>query len=153
MDVFEAAYRTAHDYEGGAAKKGGAVKLAIRMGQNPGTFLNRVNPEQETHKLWLGDAMLMQVVSGDHRILHAMAAALNEVCYPIPDLTDVSDQALIELICKIGTEGGHFYQVINAGLSEAKFTRAQFAEIRKEGLEYMAAIAETMARIEGLIDE
>lgn len=153
MDVFQAAYRVAHDFEGGAAKSGGAVKLAQRMGKNPGTFLNQVNPEQETHKLWIGDAVLMQVISDDHRILHAMAATLGEVCFPIPDLKSVSDAALLELVCKIGTEGGHFYEVVNAGLNRARFTRADHERIREEGLQFIAAIAETMARVEGLIDE
>lgn len=153
MDVFEAAYRVAHDYQGGAAKKGGAVQLAIKMGQNPGTFLNRLNPDQETHKLWLGDAVQMQVVSGDHRILHAMAATLGEVCHPLPDLTDVSDQALLDLICRIGTEGGEFYQAINAGLNRTRFARADYERTREEGLQFIAAIAETMARLEGLVDE
>lgn len=153
MDVFQAAYRVAHDFEGGAAKNGGAVKLAQRMGKNPGTFLNQVNPEQETHKLWLGDAVLMQTLSHDHRILHAMAATLGEVCFRIPDLKNVSDQALIELICKIGHEGGHFYQVINSGISQTRFTRQALERIREEGYEFIAAIAETMARIEGMLDE
>ena len=147
MDVFQAAYRVAHDYEGGA------VKLAEKMGQNPGTFLNRVNPETETHHLYVSTAVQMQVISGDHRILYAMGETLGECCFKVPDLKNVSDAALIELICKIGDEGGDFYKVINSGISEARFTRAAMEKIRTEGLEFIAAIAETMARIEGLIDE
>lgn len=147
MDVFQAAYRVAHDYPGGA------VKLAEKMGINPGTFLNRVNPEQEEHRLWLANAVQMQVVSGDHRILHAMAATLGEVCFRVPDLSRVSDQALIELLCKVGAEGGDFHRVINLGLHGERFSRAHLAQIRQEGLEFIAAIAETMARMEGLLDE
>ncbi|MFT3964107.1 phage regulatory CII family protein [Propionivibrio sp.] len=153
MDVFEAAYRVAHDYKGGAANKGGAVRMAQDLGENPGTFLNRLNPEQETHKLWLATSVRMQVVSRDHRILHAMGATLGEVCFPVPDLSNVSDTALVELVCRIGDEGGDFYRAINAGLSGARFSRADYGRIRKEGQEYMAAIAETMARIEGLVDD
>lgn len=147
MDVFQAAYRVAHDYPGGA------VKLAEMMGINAGTFLNRVNPAQEEHKLWLGDVVQMQVVSGDHRILHAMAGTLGEVCFTIPVLANVSDEALLELVCKIGAEGGDFYRVVNLGLNNQRFTRAHLAQIKQEGLEFIAAIAETMTRMEGLVDD
>lgn len=147
MDVFEATYRVAHDFPGGA------VKLAEKLGENPGTFLNRVNPETETHKLYLATAVQMQALSGDHRILYAMAGTLGEVCFKIPDLSNVSDSALLELVCKIGSEGGDFHRVINLGLNHQRFTRAHFAQINQEGLEYIAAIAETMARMKGLIDE
>lgn len=153
MDVFEAAYRVAHDFEGGAAKRGGAVRMAEKLGQNAGTFLNRLNPETETHHLYLSTALQMQVVSGDHRILHAMAGTLGEVCFRIPDLSHVSDDALLELICKVGTEGGDFYRVVNESLLQKRFTHAQLAQIKQEGLEFIAAIAETMARMEGLLDE
>lgn len=44
MDVLHAAYVVAHEF-----KPKGAVGLAAKLGVNPGTFLNRVNPEQETH--------------------------------------------------------------------------------------------------------
>ncbi len=147
MDVFEAAYRVAHDFPGGA------VALAGKMGRNPGTFLNQVNPETETHHLHLGTAVQMQAITGDHRILQAMAGTLNEVCFPLPNLSRVSDDALLEMLCRIGYEGGDFYRVINLGLQNHRFTRADLAQVRNEGLEFIAAIAETMARMKGLLDE
>ena len=147
MDVFEAAYRVAHDFPGGA------VELAKQIGENPGTFLNRVNPAQEEHKLWLAIAVRMQKASGDHRILYAMAATLGEVCFKVPDLKHVPDAALVELLCKIGKEGGDFYAATNEGLADRSFSRADFERIQTEGLEFIAAIAEAVARIEGLIDE
>lgn len=147
MDIYEAAYRVAHDYPGGA------VKLAAKMGENPGTFLNRVNPETETHRLYLATAVQMQAISGDHRILHAMAGTLGEVCFAIPDLSKVSDASLLETVCAIGREGGDFHREIQNGLGDVRFSRARLAKIRKEGLEFIAAIAETMARIEGMVDE
>jgi len=153
MDVFEAVYRVAHDFMGGAAKGGGAVKLAEKLLRNPGTFLNQVNPETETHKLHLETAILMQMASGDHRILHAEAGMLGEVCFKVPDLSHVSDDALLELMCKVGAEGGDFYRVTNQALQKSRFTREEMAKVRHEGLEFIAAIAETMARMEGLIDE
>ena len=42
MDVFEAAYRVAHDF-----RPDGAVGLARRLGKNPGTLLNKLNPHHQ----------------------------------------------------------------------------------------------------------
>ena len=63
-DVFDAAYRVAHDF-----KPDGAVGLARRLGKNPGTFLNKLNPHQETHHLTLGEAVLLPAVPRDTKFL------------------------------------------------------------------------------------
>lgn len=55
MDVHDAAYRVAHDF-----LPDGAVGLARKLGKVPGTFLNQLNPHQETAKLGLGDAVAKQ---------------------------------------------------------------------------------------------
>ena len=148
MDVFEAAYRVAHDFE-----SGGAVGLAQRLGKNPGTFLNELNPAQEGHKLGLGTATAMQSATGDHRILHAMAHTLGEVCFPVPDLSNVSDLALLEHVTKIGVEGGDFYRVLGEALADKRITRRELTALKREAMEFIASIAETLSRVEGLIDE
>lgn len=148
MDIFEAAYRTAHDHQ-----PQGAVGLARRLGKNPGTFLNELNPGQEGHKLGLGDATAMQTVSGDHRILHAMAHTLGEVCFALPDMHAVSDQCLLGHITKIGAESGDFYRVLHIALADGKFSRRDYRQVKQEAMEYIAAIAEAVHRIEGIVDE
>lgn len=148
MDVFEAAYRVAHDF------RGGAVALAKQLGKNPGTFLNEINPATETHKLGLADATLMQVVSGDHRILYAMGATLGEVCFPLPDLSNVSDAALIEHLTRIQTESGHFHQALHDALAnDGRFDRSEYAHIQEEALQWIATIAEAVERVRGMVDE
>lgn len=147
MDVFEAAYRTAHDH-----RPDGAVGMARRLGKTPGTFLNELNPEQEGHKLGLGTATAMQAF-GDHRILHSMAHTLGEVCFAVPDMSRVSDAALLQLMAKIGQEGGDFYRAFNFALSDGRFTRSDYGNVQREAMEFIAAIAETLARIEGIVDE
>lgn len=147
MDVFEAAYRVAHDFPGGA------TALAARMGKNPGTLMNELNPSQEGHKLGVGDATAMQAISGDHRILHAMAHTLGEVCFRVPDLHRVSDDALLEHINAIGVEAGQFHAAIRQALQYRKFTREDYKHVRQEAMDYIAAIAEALGRMEGMIDE
>lgn len=145
MDVFDAAYRVAHDFDGGA------VALAKRMGKNPGTFLNEINPSTETHKLGLADATLMQVVSGDHRILYAMASTLGEGCFPLGDLSRVSDDALLEIIARWMSDQGEFFREFNARLADGDVSRDDYAALRERSFHVISAILELVNRLQGLV--
>lgn len=154
VDIYEAAYRVAHDYvDAGDSTKRGVPALAAKTGVPVGTLYNKLNYNESTHhKLTLADVVLISVITGDARILRAFACTLGQVCFPLPKLQHVCDAALLELIIKIGAEGGDFYREINRGLSGKAFTKAQYQKVLKEGHEFIAAIAEAMARLEGLID-
>lgn len=147
-DVFDAFHRVVHDYPEGVAK------LASRMAMSPGVLYNKANNNESAHhKPTLGDAVLASLATSDHRILHAFAATLGEVCFPIPDLSHVSDTALLELITKIGAEGGDFHRAINDGMADRRYRRAEHAKVKAEAHEFIAAICEAVARLEGLIDD
>lgn len=149
-DVFEAFYRVVHDYPAGVPK------LAAKMSMPAGVLYNKANAnsnENNHNKPTLADAVLVSVITGDHRVLHALAHTLGEVCFPVPNLSHVSDAALLELITQIGVEGGDFYRAVNEGLADSRFTRAEFKRVEREALEYIGAIVEATARMKGLIDE
>lgn len=93
MDVFEAAYRVAHDF-----KPDGAVGLARRLGKNPGTFLNKLNPHQDSHSLTIGEAVQISTATGDRRILEAFASTMGCGVFVLPDGGLACDMALIELL-------------------------------------------------------
>lgn len=65
MSVADAAYNVVRDYPGGAAA------LQVRMGIT--NLSGQVNPNVKTAKLGLGDAVTVQVMAKDYRILYAMA--------------------------------------------------------------------------------
>jgi hypothetical protein len=147
-DVFDAFNRVVHDYPEGVAR------LASRMAMSPGVLYNKANNNESAHhKPTLGDAVLASLATGDHRILHAFAATLGEVCFPLPDLSKVSDSALLELINTVGAEGGDFYRAINDGMADRRYTRAEHAAVRAEAHQFVAAICEALARLEGLVDD
>lgn len=146
MDIFEAAYRVAHDYHDAQA-----VGLAKKIGKNPGTFLNEINPSTETHKLGLADATLMQVVSGDHRILYAMAATLGEGCFPLGDLSRVSDDALLEIISRWMDEQGAFFREFNQSLADGQVTRAEYDAVCDRAHQVISAILELTNRLQGMV--
>lgn len=147
-DVFQAFHRVVHDYPAGVEK------LAARIAMPTGTLYNKANTNESSHhKPTLADAVLVSLATGDHRVLHAFAATLGEVCIPLPDLSKVSDTALLELINKIGAEGGDFHRAISEGMKDRRYTRADHESVKAESYEFIAAICEAVGRLEGLIDE
>jgi hypothetical protein len=141
-----AIYGTVHDF--------GAEHLAQLTGQSQGVIDNKANPNATTlHIPTVPDVMSWQQVTKDFRILHAMAQALGHVSIPLPDFNRVSDEALLELLTKVGVEGGEFHSALREALLDRKFSVQEFERIEGEAHQWMAAIAETLSRVRGYVDE
>lgn len=68
MNTRDAAYLTGHHYPGGVHV------LAVRMGMDARELARKLNPN--TGSLSLDEAVVLMTLSGDHRILYAMADEL-----------------------------------------------------------------------------
>jgi len=68
MNIIDAAHKTVHAYPGGSES------LAPRIGMSAAVLRNKVNPNNTTHHLTLAEASEVMGVTGDDRILHALAA-------------------------------------------------------------------------------
>lgn len=147
MDVFEAAYRVAHDFP-----QGGAVGLARKMGRNPGTLLNEVNPNQETHKLGLGDSVAMSVVADDTRIAQAFCWALNGFFVKKPAHCGASDIELLTLWLQRESRAGQFAAVVERCYADGEICAEDWKAIEAAGMQYVAAFLELMYRFKGLRD-
>lgn len=77
MNTRDTAYLTGHHYPGGVPA------LAARMGMDARELSRKLNPN--TGDLGLDDVIALMVMSGDHRILHAMADELGYMLAPQPD--------------------------------------------------------------------
>ncbi len=83
MSPVDAIYHTVHGYPGGVAA------LAVRMGVSANTLTHKANPNNATHHMRPDELVAIQDFSGDYSVLHAMAAALGQVCVPaVPDQSD-----------------------------------------------------------------
>jgi Phage regulatory protein CII (CP76) len=151
-DVFDVAQALARAYVDPATGAIGVPALAAQMGMPSGTLYNKLNPNETTHyKLSLQDVIQITVITGDLRLVKALTQALGCVCFAIPNLDHVSDEALLELINNVGAEGGDFHRAINIALARKRPERRDIGRIRKEGLEFIGAIVEAMTRTEGLL--
>lgn len=77
MNTRDAAYMTSLNYPGGVPA------LAARMGMDARDLSRKLNPN--TGNLGLDEAIVLMVMSGDYRILHAMADELGYTLAPQPD--------------------------------------------------------------------
>lgn len=143
MDIFDAAYRVAHDFP-----DRGAVGLAIKIGKNPGTLLNEISPGCETAKLGLGTALAMSVAANDPRILHAFADALGFVAVRRPTLGDgVADEAILDLFLSRDVRTGSFAETVSAALADGRITKDEMGEINAKAYQAAAAIFDIRARL------
>ena len=143
----EAKYNVVHDYSGGAVKLGPLVNI------KPAVLSNKVNPTLETHHLMVDEAIAIQAVTRDYRILYAEAAALNHTCIPLTDFTGISDIELLTAYAKVHAELGETAQAISAAFEDGRITGKEFMRITKEQDEDIRAMFELRARLEALIDD
>lgn len=147
MNVQDAAYHTAHDYPGGC------VSLAPRIGMSKNILQNKVNPSQEHHKLTLDDAMRMQAISGDTRILQAMAEELGFVCIPVPQFDGVADVELLDAYTAMVEDEGKFASDFRAALHGRGISSQEFEKLRADMHAQQQHEMELLARIESLVEE
>ncbi len=150
----QAAWLTVHEFRGhGPGTPSGARALAAATGKSAGTISNEVNPDVLTHKLGLEDATLYQLLSHDHRMLHAQAATLHEVCVPLPDFSRVSDVELLTAYADWQAFIGQTCGAVRDALADHRIERHEVEEIRQRGNKHVQRFFEFMSRLEALIDE
>lgn len=147
MNVQDAAYHTVHDYPGGAPA------LALRLGMSGAVLQNKVNASQQHHKVTLDESVRMQEMTGDHRILHAMAQHLGYVCVRAGEFNGVSDEALLETFTALVAELGDLSRAFNDAIADGAITRKEEARIKQEFYEMQQAGAELVNRIAQLVDD
>jgi hypothetical protein len=137
VDVEVAAWALVHEYQGGA------VALGARCGIDSTLLSNKVNPNNDRNHLMLKEAVRIQVASGDHRILHAMADNLGELCIPLPTVQDGDEmQATLRSMRAFGAMMGETEDALDDG----RMTPNELNELKR----IQGAMLETIAHVSAL---
>lgn len=131
MNVQDAAYATVHDY------KGGSVSLAPRLGMSDAVLRGKVNPNNDRNVLSLAEASKMMGITGDHQILHALAAEHGYVLQPIQG--DAAE-CLMSAVLASSAAKGDLAAVISAATADGVITPNELSDITR-------ACAELQARV------
>ncbi|RZZ90624.1 phage regulatory CII family protein [Pseudoxanthomonas winnipegensis] len=123
MNILDAAYKTVHEYQGGS------VALATRMvrtdeqgnerAMSDAVLRNKVNPNNSTHHLTLEEASEIMGLTGNYRILHALAAQ-HGFTLQRSDLPDGGN--LVAALIDAGEIKGKLCQIIGDALDDNKIS-------------------------------
>lgn len=132
----------------------GVVELAPQMGLKPGTLYNKADADEDTHhQPSLRDVVLATRLTGDMRVLDALNEHFGRASFDVTSMAQVSDEALLELLTKLGSESGEFHGALYAALVDKKFNTDNLNMIRAEAFDVVSALMTLVTRLEGLLDE
>jgi hypothetical protein len=143
VDVFEALRSAAMHF--------GIPKLAKLMGAPVGVLYNKCNPNTERNIFTLSDFIQISNITGSSVPMQALSHQMGGVFYPLPDMSDKSDSALLDIINNVHSEGGDVHRELSLALMDGKITEEEFVAINKEIQEWLAAILELRARVKFMV--
>lgn len=133
----------------------GPEKLAAMMSMKLGTLYNKANcndNEQNHNKPTGQELMLVTLLTGDKRIVQAFSRTVGGVYIDLPDLSQLTTDALMAHILKIAHENGDFHRAIERATEKDGISKAEYAVIHREGHELIAAILECLVRMKEMSD-
>ena len=136
MNISDAAYQTVHDYPGGSES------LAPRIGMSAAVLRNKVNPHNTTHHLTLAEASVIIGVTGDHRILHALAGTHDHVA----QRTEAPDSgSMIGSLLAAAAAKGDLAEILSAAMADSRISPNEAADISRACAAIQAAITAVSA--------
>jgi hypothetical protein len=140
MNVLDAAYALGHDYAGGAHA------LGPRLGMTGKMLANKLNPNDTNHKLTLDEAQRMQALTGDHRILHAMADELGYVAIPAPTICDEDVNHAMARMC---SEFSDYMRKASDSMADGRVTTNERKGLERELSELIASATHLQSALIG----
>lgn len=131
----------------------GVKEVAAALVMNEGTLHNKCNADEDSHhKPTLRDVIAVTRITGDTRILESLDRMFGRAGYETAP-GEVSDMALMELLCKVAGESGAMHQAVLAGLLDERFTAVEMQAVRAEAFDVINAVLGFVQRLEGLVDD
>ncbi len=149
MNITDAAHKTVKDYLGGAeALATRLITVNDRGEEKPmsGAVLrNKVNPNNATHKLGWEEASEIMGLTGDHRMLMALAA---EHGYGLHRLEAPEEAGcLTTSILATSAIKGQFAELLHAALADKVITDNEFSQLQSAAAGIQSALILLMAML------
>ncbi len=145
MNTADAAYHVVHDYPGGSESLGPRVDISAAV------LRNKVNPNNSTHHLTLAEAVRINDVTDDDRILRAWAHQRGYLLVKAPAGSGDSDMSVLEKVAAFMFASGMFGKEIHDSLADGGVDRSEFARVKAAGNAVMSEVAETIQRMKGMV--
>jgi len=146
MNHLDAFHQTVH------SAPGGPDAIAPRMGMSAGILRNKANLHSQTNKPTLDEADRVMGITGDHTILHALAANHGYVCVKVEEGAEASDMAVLEMITLVWQTNGEVGAAVNEALADGRITGHEVERIRGAIKRAERALESVAARVEGMAE-
>lgn len=139
MNVIDAAHKTVKAYPGGSES------LGPRVGISAAVLRSKVNPNITTHHLTLAEAAEVMSVTGDHRILHALAAELGYVLRA----AEAEDQpgTVLQSILATNAAESDFDRLLHEVLADGVLTQNEFKDVSEVGLRQQSTLVMLLSKL------
>ncbi|MFD2177783.1 phage regulatory CII family protein [Veronia pacifica] len=129
MDHIDTAiYATVHD------SNISARLIAQHLGNSHQVLINKANPQNDTHKLSLREALAIQLITGNRRIYEAMGTELDLLKDNSPSTN------LLESVLRATAEHGDVVRAIQNSLNDGIFTLREREKCQQEVNEAISAL-------------
>ena len=150
MSPQDAIHHVVHDFPGGAEA------LAPRIGRGAQVLRNKVTLEgvagvRRSHEPTLADVAAITRITGDLRVLDALAAEVGAVVLRLPTIDALGDSALLDMVLTVNDEYGQACAALRDGLADGEIDRQEFARIERETLEAVRGQLELLDRLRGMV--
>ncbi len=146
MNVLDAAYAVAHDYEGGCES------LAPRIPMSSALLRNKVNPNNPANHLTLKEAVRLSVIARDPRIAQAFAAELGMVCIQMPSPDECADSDVIEFMAKSWETHGEVGAEVKRTFQDGRVERHEVRKVKDKAWSHIVTLLGLVGRIEGMAE-
>lgn len=132
-------------------KAAGPAGIAEKMSINPKTLSNKIDPNQDTHHLYVEEIDSLVDALNTDEIAHYFAEQRGLMCIKKPDFNNVSDRAIYDLALIAREKEGDYAKVIRAALQDGEIDFQESAVIRQKFLELLAAKQEHQNKLDSFM--
>lgn len=150
MNVQDAFYGTVHDVPGGCDA------LALRLTQagyriSGAVLRNKANPNSASNVPTLADVDHVMGITGDYRVLHALAGNHGHVCIRIDSEAQPCDLAVLEMVTHVWRSHGDVGMAVDQALADHKIEPHELADINEAIYKHEQALHALKARLKALV--
>ena len=146
MNHLDAFYQTVH------TAPGGCEAIAPRMGMSATILRNKANPNSATNKPTLDEADRLMGITGDYRVLFALAENHGFVCTKI-DEQPADDVALMEVSADIWQKMGALGAEVHQAVADGRIEQHEVKAIEAAAFTMFRPVMQLLARVNGMAEK
>ncbi len=124
--------------------------IARAMAKSPTTLSNKLNANIDSHVLTLQEAIAIQHITNDCRIMNAWAYSEGKTIIDLPEV-GLSDEELADQVLHLQETAGGFAKSVRLAREDGVITEGEFNDIHKHALETISAVLHITAELEQMV--